>query len=138
MSLTDRCLPGFFTTSPTRRRTATSRHATGVSHSLTPYLDSASMSSDLQVPDEQAALRADIRRLGNLLGETLVRQEGPDLLELVERVRALSRRRADKGGWLAQAVDRITAEGVPPEAIADAVAHLRVRPVFTAHPTEAA
>ncbi len=41
-------------------------------------------------PDED--LRADIRLLGSLLGETLVRQVGPELLELVERVRELSRR----------------------------------------------
>ena len=33
------------------------------------------------------AMRADIRRLGGLLGDTLVRLESPDLLELVERVR---------------------------------------------------
>jgi phosphoenolpyruvate carboxylase len=38
-----------------------------------------------------AALRADIRRLGNQLGGTLVRQAGPELLDQVERVRTLAR-----------------------------------------------
>ncbi len=37
------------------------------------------------------ALRADIRRLGGLLGDTLVRLEAPELLELVEQVRRLAR-----------------------------------------------
>jgi phosphoenolpyruvate carboxylase len=39
-----------------------------------------------------AALRADIRRLGRQLGGTLVRQAGPELLDRVERVRTLARR----------------------------------------------
>jgi phosphoenolpyruvate carboxylase len=133
---------------------------------------------------EHAALRADIRRLGALLGQTLVRQEGQELFELVERVRMLvredpgaaaellgsidvptasrlvrafamyfqlaniteqvhrgrelARQRADGGGWLAQAVADIDAAALPKEEVAARVASLAVRPVFTAHPTEAA
>ena len=129
-----------------------------------------------------AALRADIRRLGDLLGETLVRQEGPDLLDLVERVRALTRsdgeaaaellgttdlptaaklvrafstyfhlanvteqvhrsrelstRRAAEGGILARTVDQL--KDADPGHLRQTVEHLGVRPVFTAHPTEAA
>jgi phosphoenolpyruvate carboxylase len=37
------------------------------------------------------ALRADIRRLSTMLGETLAHHGGPELLDLVERVRKLSR-----------------------------------------------
>ena len=131
-----------------------------------------------------AALRADIRRLGTLLGQTLARQEGDRLLELVEEVRALvrtdperaagtlaaldvvtgtklarafstyfhlaniteqvhrarelRRRRADAGGWLDQAARLIADRGVPARELAAAAERLAVRPVFTAHPTEAA
>ncbi|MGI9022886.1 MAG: phosphoenolpyruvate carboxylase, partial [Acidimicrobiales bacterium] len=47
-------------------------------------------------PDD--GLRADTRLLGALLGQTLVRQVGPDLLDLVERVRELSRQGREVGG----------------------------------------
>ncbi|MCI0678462.1 MAG: phosphoenolpyruvate carboxylase [Actinobacteria bacterium] len=139
-------------------------------------------------PMADEALRADIRRLGNQLGETLVRQHGPALLELVEQVRALgksSRRggsteaaaqlgerlaglgigeviplvraftayfhlanvaeqvhRIDElsmeGLGLAAAVDRVLAADIDREVVADVLSRLEVRPVFTAHPTEAA
>jgi phosphoenolpyruvate carboxylase len=131
-----------------------------------------------------AALRADIRRIGTLLGQTLARQEGKPLLDLVEEVRALvradapaaadrlaamdvttgtklarafstyfhlaniteqvhrardlRRRRARDGGWLDQAAKLIAEKGVSTEEIAAAARRLAVRPVFTAHPTEAA
>jgi phosphoenolpyruvate carboxylase len=133
---------------------------------------------------DDAELRADIRRLGALLGHTLVRQEGRALLDLVEKVRAqvradpaaaaealaavdvatgtklarafstyfhlaniteqvhrardLSRRRAREGGWLDQAARQISERGVPADDIAAAARRLAIRPVFTAHPTEAA
>ncbi|MFR9776296.1 phosphoenolpyruvate carboxylase [Micromonospora sp. MS34] len=131
-----------------------------------------------------AALRADIRRLGTLLGQTLARQEGRPLLDLVEEIRAqvrsdapaaaqrlagldvttgtklarafstyfhlaniteqvhrardLRRRRATHGGWLDQAAKMIAERGVPAEEIAAVARRLAIRPVFTAHPTEAA
>jgi phosphoenolpyruvate carboxylase len=134
--------------------------------------------------DIDVQLRADIRRLGNLLGQTLARQEGKGLLDLVEEVRGLvrtdgalaarklsevsldeampvarafstyfhlaniteqahrgrelRRERGAEGGWLDRAAALIRERGVPVSEIAAAVDHLGVRPVFTAHPTEAA
>ncbi|HEX4305707.1 MAG TPA: phosphoenolpyruvate carboxylase, partial [Solirubrobacterales bacterium] len=144
----------------------------------------------MQVSPDRRLLRRDIRDLGDLLGRTLVRQEGEAMLARVEAVRAAvrddrvaaaallaeaepavarrlarafttyfhlanvaeqvhrgrdwaARRREAGGGWLAEAVARIAAEGegedgVGPEELAELVGRLHVRPVFTAHPTEAA
>ncbi|HEY0698419.1 MAG TPA: phosphoenolpyruvate carboxylase, partial [Micromonospora sp.] len=52
-----------------------------------------------------AALRADIRRLGTLLGQTLARQEGPPLLDLVEEIRALVRSDAEAAARRLAAMD---------------------------------
>jgi len=135
------------------------------------------------------ALRADIRLLTTLLGQTLVRSEGQHLLDLVELVRGQAKvgaltdlppavdeqlramdlpttirvvraftsyfhlanvteqvhrgrtllaQREDGGGWLERAVARISDAGVPADELAAAVSRLAVRPVLTAHPTEAA
>lgn len=137
-----------------------------------------------------AELRADIRRLGRQLGDTLVRQHGEGLLEAVEAVRTLSRRlrlaESDASRELAELlagvdpeqasrlvgaftvyfhlanvteqvhrVEDMNAEGATPErrfeetlralvdsgVAADEAAALvnrtALKPVFTAHPTEA-
>ncbi len=135
-------------------------------------------------PGLDAGLRRDIRALGTLLGETLVRQEGEELLELVEQVRSLMRSdrdaaagvlalldtanatrlvrafttyfylvnvaeqvhrgrelaasRLEHGTWMQQAIDRIQAAGHTADEVADDLRHVNLRPVFTAHPTEAA
>lgn len=131
-----------------------------------------------------ANLRADVRRLGELLGETLVRQEGQALLDLVEsvrlavredsplganilekvdvnesiklvrafstyfhlaniaeqvhRARTLSEGRVNGQSWLQQTFQKIADAKISQDELARAVATLSVRPVFTAHPTEAA
>lgn len=139
---------------------------------------------------DEASLRSDVRRLGDLLGQTLVRQEGPELLALVEevrkavregtgdqilgqlstddsvqlvrafgtyfhlanvaeqvhRARILAQARATGGSWLARAVDRIEqalkaqtpGHELTSAEITNWVSTMSVRPVFTAHPTEAA
>jgi phosphoenolpyruvate carboxylase len=143
--------------------------------------------SDATFPADDASLRSDVRRLGELLGQTLVRQESQELLDLVEnvrkavrdgggsdilenldkkqsiqlvrafanyfnlaniaeqvhRARVLADQREDGQSWLARAVDRIidARDNNKEFTTADVqkwVDHFSVRPVFTAHPTEAA
>jgi phosphoenolpyruvate carboxylase len=131
-----------------------------------------------------APLRADIRRLAGLLGQTLIRQHGQPLYDLLERVRLGVRDDPDAAAellgssdtasaiplarafaayfhlaniseqvhegrrlgredptacrWLAEAVDRIRDAELEPQELTRLVGSLTVRPVFTAHPTEAA
>jgi phosphoenolpyruvate carboxylase len=135
---------------------------------------------------DNSALRNDVRKLGDLLGETLVRQEGSDLLNLVEsvrlsvregkseevlnnlsvektaslvrafstyfnlanvaeqvdRVKVLAKEKHSSGGWISQAVTNIEKSLNNNEFSADDLqnwlSNFSVRPVFTAHPTEAA
>ena len=142
------------------------------------------------VASDDATLRADVRHLGDLLGESLVRQEGPALLELVESVRksvregggveileklsveesvqlvrafstyfnlanvaeqvhrsrVLAQVRAEGGSWITRAIDKIedaianpvAGHEISHEDLVKWISELDVRPVFTAHPTEAA
>jgi phosphoenolpyruvate carboxylase len=155
------------------------------------------MQQPIPLEDRNADLRSDIRLLGNLLGETLVRQHGDALLDLVEQVRSLTKRirageisgmpdeaatgeldailsdldlettmqlvraftaffylanvaeqvhRFDpeaaltgpRRSWLEATVDRIEAAEIPRNVVQSMVDRLEMRPVFTAHPTEAA
>lgn len=148
------------------------------------------MSVEKNSAQDGADLRSDVRKLGDLLGQTLVRQEGEALLELVEAVRRavregggeelladvsveqsvqlvrafstyfhlaniaeqvhrsrlLAAERLAAGSWLSRAVDKIIAaqeNPIPGHEFTNAdIAHwledFMLRPVFTAHPTEAA
>ena len=136
---------------------------------------------------ENASLRSDVRRLGELLGQALARQDGESLLNLVESVRKSVRENrgedllasistADKvklvrafnvyfnlanvaeqvhrsrvlasdrnagGSWLSRAIDHIeaatkTGSDITTSDIQKWLTTFEVRPVFTAHPTEAA
>jgi phosphoenolpyruvate carboxylase len=61
-----------------------------------------------------------------------------NVAEQVHRGRELAAMRERDGGWFAQAVTRIETAGIPREELEAEVERLGVRPVFTAHPTEAA
>ena len=162
--------------------------STDINRSHLPRLSCENESVNSPVdPQDNASLRADVRKLGDLLGESLVRQEGAQLLALVEQVRSavrdgsgdellenltvhqsvelvrafstyfnlanvaeqvhrarvLANERSAGGSWLARAVDRIEeAAKINPELtkenIQEWINKFSVRPVFTAHPTEAA
>ena len=61
-----------------------------------------------------------------------------NIAEQVHRGRELAAARASDGTWLSQAVERIQAADVPEPELWAELDRLAVRPVFTAHPTEAA
>jgi phosphoenolpyruvate carboxylase len=142
------------------------------------------------IASDDALLRSDVRKLGDLLGQSLVRQEGQGLLDLVEsvrkavregggielleklsvedsvqlvrafstyfhlanvaeqvhRARVLAESRAAGGSWLSRAIDKIEeaykaqtpGHEFTHKQLEDWISELMVRPVFTAHPTEAA
>ncbi len=142
------------------------------------------------VDSDDATLRSDVRHLADLLGQSLVRQEGQQLLDLVENVRkgvrdgggveileklsvddatqlvrafttyfhlanvaeqvhrsrVLSEVRTQGGSWITRAIDKIEEafnNPIPGHEFTHAelskwITELNIRPVFTAHPTEAA
>jgi phosphoenolpyruvate carboxylase len=60
--------------------------------------DSVATHTGVVSASEHESLRADIRRLSTMLGRTLAHHGGPELLELVEEVRQLSRQAPESGG----------------------------------------
>jgi phosphoenolpyruvate carboxylase len=130
-----------------------------------------------------AELRSQIRRLGALLGKSLARQEGEQLLTMVEQIRNLTKsdpvaaaglldrtdldsaiklarafstyfhlaniteqvyrakellaQKNKHGSWLWQTAEKIKAAQIDQSTLENAFSNLKVRPVFTAHPTEA-
>ena len=65
----------------------------------------------MSISDVHRPVREDVRLLGDLLGETLRRQEGAELFERVERVRAIAKaRRTDPAADGAAGVEALAAE----------------------------
>jgi phosphoenolpyruvate carboxylase len=62
-----------------------------------PTGDSVAAAAGVVSESEHRSLRADIRRLSTMLGQTLAHHGGPELLELVEEVRRLSRKAPESG-----------------------------------------
>ena len=136
---------------------------------------------------ENTSLRNDVRKLADLLGQTLARQEGDELLSLVEAVRlsvregkqdevlgkltdaqtvslvrafsnyfnlanvaeqvdrtkVLAEQRKTIGSWISRTIDRIlkvqeATKDFDKKELQEWLDNFSVRPVFTAHPTEAA
>ncbi len=136
---------------------------------------------------ENTSLRNDVRKLADLLGQTLARQEGEELLSLVEAVRlsvregkqdevlskltdsqtvslvrafsnyfnlanvaeqvdrtkVLAEQRETIGSWISRTIDRIlkvqeATKDFDKIELQEWLDNFSVRPVFTAHPTEAA
>jgi phosphoenolpyruvate carboxylase len=136
---------------------------------------------------ENTSLRNDVRKLADLLGQTLARQEGDELLSLVEAVRlsvregkqdevlgkltdaqtvslvrafsnyfnlanvaeqvdrtkVLAEQRRTIGSWISRTIDRIlkvqeATKDFDKKELQGWLDNFSVRPVFTAHPTEAA
>ena len=136
---------------------------------------------------ENTSLRNDVRKLADLLGQTLARQEGEELLSLVEAVRlsvregkqdevlgrltdaqtvslvrafsnyfnlanvaeqvdrtkVLAEQRKTIGSWISRTIDRIlkvqeATKDFDKKELQGWLDNFSVRPVFTAHPTEAA
>jgi len=60
--------------------------------------------------ESDARLREDVRLLGGLLGETLISQEGRELYELVERIRAVTKTARADGGQAADTLSGLLSE----------------------------